>query len=60
MTFFIKQSNLILKVCWSEPPPVPGLHRRGPWTGEGPRGKVGEAPEPWRRRLSIVCQNGTC
>ena len=56
----MKLSNFIVKVYWSEPPPVPGPNQRGPRTGEGPRGQVREAPEPWSRRLSVFCQNGAC
>jgi len=56
--FFIKPSNFIVKVYWTKPPPVPGPNRRGPRTGEGPRRQVREAPEPWSRRLSVLCQNG--
>jgi len=60
MPLFIKLSNFIVKVRWTEPPPVPGFHHRGPWASEGPRWKVGEAPESWLWRLSIVCTNGAC
>jgi len=35
--YHLKLFIFIAKVYWSEPPPVPGFHHRGPWASKGPR-----------------------
>ena len=45
---------LFVKVHWSEPPSVPGLHLRRPRASKGPRRQAGEAPEPRCRGLGVI------